>query len=64
MADLPIDLLKNYEPKEIPEWVTGVIGWCPHCKKGNMLIFVLRNSEGQYLHCMICNKDFKENLAC
>ena len=61
---LPVSLVKIYETTEIPEWVTGVIGYCPHCQKGDLLIFVLRNSQGQYLHCMMCNTDFKENLAC
>jgi len=54
------------EIEELPDWITGYIGNCPHCNEGDLLIIVLRKriSGKQYLHCIKCNKDFDEGMNC
>ena len=45
--------------QELPNWITGYMGYCPFCNKDNMLLFLLEDSKGRYEHCMICNKDWR-----
>lgn len=43
---------------ELPAQIDAHIGRCPLCCLDDSLLFVLKDSQGVYEHCMYCNGNF------
>lgn len=51
--------MQNRWEVEAPVQVNAYIGYCPICRSVDELIFLLKDSKGDYEHCMECNSDFE-----